>query len=157
MVSCVFACHRVRERQRLLEAPRTLIGRRVVVGETGGLAALVESVRTKTRRLWRPRCPASTLAIADVFRRGGRWASCHPAPAQKPPRRGGVDVVIRLGLRAPEVAVASWSKSNRKGFHKLRVPRGDVAECGQDTTMHRRSFSQLAAATDTLGRNQPPR
>jgi len=84
----------------------------------------------------------------------GRLSSC---PAQKPPRRGGVDVVIRLGLRAAEVAVASWSKSNRKGFHKLRVPRGDVAECGQDTTMHRRSFSQLAAATDTLGRNQPPR
>jgi N-acetylmuramoyl-L-alanine amidase len=40
----------VRERQRLLEAPRTLIGRRVVVGETGGLAALVDSVRRPLQR-----------------------------------------------------------------------------------------------------------
>lgn len=35
----------VRERLRLREAPRTLNGRRVVVGETGGLAALADSVR----------------------------------------------------------------------------------------------------------------
>jgi N-acetylmuramoyl-L-alanine amidase len=35
----------IRERQRLRESPRTLLGRRVVVGETGGLAALVDSAK----------------------------------------------------------------------------------------------------------------
>lgn len=35
----------IRERQRLRDAPRTLQGRRIVVGETGGLAALADSVR----------------------------------------------------------------------------------------------------------------
>jgi N-acetylmuramoyl-L-alanine amidase len=35
----------VRERQRLREAPRTLEGRRVVVGESGGLAALADGTK----------------------------------------------------------------------------------------------------------------
>jgi N-acetylmuramoyl-L-alanine amidase len=35
----------IRERQRLREAPRTLRGRRIVIGETGGVAALADSVR----------------------------------------------------------------------------------------------------------------
>jgi N-acetylmuramoyl-L-alanine amidase len=52
----------VRERQRLREAPRTLIGRRVVVGETGGLAALADSVR---RALNRSGCSVFTLHDPD--------------------------------------------------------------------------------------------
>jgi N-acetylmuramoyl-L-alanine amidase len=35
----------IRERQRLREAPRTLEGRRVVVGETGGLGSLADGTR----------------------------------------------------------------------------------------------------------------
>jgi len=41
----------IRERQRLRELPPTLRGRRVVVGETGGLAPLAESVRRVLARL----------------------------------------------------------------------------------------------------------
>ncbi len=52
----------VRERQRLLEAPRTIMGRRVVVGETGGLAALADSVR---RALTRSGCSVNTLHDPD--------------------------------------------------------------------------------------------
>lgn len=52
----------VRERQRLLEAPRTLVGRRVVVGETGGLSSLADSVR---RALIRAGCSVSTLHDPD--------------------------------------------------------------------------------------------
>ena len=52
----------VRERQRLREAPRTLAGRRVVVGETGGLAALVDSVR---RALQRSGCAVQSLHDPD--------------------------------------------------------------------------------------------
>ena len=52
----------VRERQRLLEAPRTLIGRRVVVGETGGLSSLADSVR---RALIRTGCSVYTLHDPD--------------------------------------------------------------------------------------------
>jgi len=40
----------IRERQRLREAPRTLRGRRIVVGETGGLASLADSVRRVLKR-----------------------------------------------------------------------------------------------------------
>ncbi len=52
----------VRERHRLLAAPRTLVGRRVVVGEAGGLAALADSVR---RALKRAGCSVSTLHDPD--------------------------------------------------------------------------------------------
>jgi N-acetylmuramoyl-L-alanine amidase len=52
----------VRERQRLREAPRTLIGRRVVVGETGGAAALTDSVR---RALARAGCWVQPLHDPD--------------------------------------------------------------------------------------------
>lgn len=52
----------VRERQRLLEAPRTLTGRRVVVGEPGGLSALADSVR---RALTRSGCSVYTLHDPD--------------------------------------------------------------------------------------------
>ncbi len=52
----------VRERQRLREAPRTLTGRRVVVGETGGLSALAEGVR---RALARSGCWVNTLHDPD--------------------------------------------------------------------------------------------
>jgi N-acetylmuramoyl-L-alanine amidase len=40
----------IRERQRLRESPRTLPGRRVVVGETGGLAALADSAKRALTR-----------------------------------------------------------------------------------------------------------
>ena len=52
----------IRERQRLREAPRTLMGRRVVIGETGGLAALADTVR---RALTRAGCSVSTLHDPD--------------------------------------------------------------------------------------------
>lgn len=52
----------VRERQRLRESPRTLINRRVVVGETGGLAALADSIR---RSLVRAGCFVFTLHDPD--------------------------------------------------------------------------------------------
>lgn len=52
----------IRERQRLREAPRTLVGRRVVVGETGGLAALADGVH---RALYRAGCTAFTLHDPD--------------------------------------------------------------------------------------------
>jgi N-acetylmuramoyl-L-alanine amidase len=41
----------VRERARLRDAPRTLKGQRIVIGEAGGLGALVESVRRAVVRL----------------------------------------------------------------------------------------------------------
>lgn len=52
----------IRERQRLRDAPRTLRGRRVVVGETGGLAALADSVR---RVLTRSGTSVNTLHDPD--------------------------------------------------------------------------------------------
>jgi N-acetylmuramoyl-L-alanine amidase len=52
----------IRERQRLRESPRTLQGRRVVVGETGGLAALADSVK---RALSRAAAVATTLHDPD--------------------------------------------------------------------------------------------
>lgn len=52
----------VRERQRLREAPKTLAGRRVVVGETGGLAALADHLR---RALFRSGCSVYTLHDPD--------------------------------------------------------------------------------------------
>ena len=52
----------IRERQRLLEGPRTIMGMRVVVGETGGLAALVDGVR---RALGRSGCSVNTLHDPD--------------------------------------------------------------------------------------------
>ena len=58
----------VRERQRLREAPRTLIGRRVVVGETGGLAALADTVR---RALVRAGC-AVVLHDPDESKQAAR-------------------------------------------------------------------------------------
>jgi len=59
----------VRERQRLLEAPRTLIGRRIVVGETGGLGALAESVR---RALNRSGCSVQPLHDPDESLQAGQ-------------------------------------------------------------------------------------
>jgi N-acetylmuramoyl-L-alanine amidase len=59
----------IRERHRLQEAPRTLIGRRVVVGETGGLAALADSVR---RSLTRAGCSVYTLHDPDESSQAGR-------------------------------------------------------------------------------------
>jgi N-acetylmuramoyl-L-alanine amidase len=59
----------VRERQRLREAPRTLIGRRVVVGETGGLAALTDRVR---RALARAGCAVFTLHDPDESAQAGQ-------------------------------------------------------------------------------------
>jgi len=52
----------IRERQRLRESPRTLQGRRVVVGETGGLSALAD--RTK-RALSRAGALVTTLHDPD--------------------------------------------------------------------------------------------
>ncbi len=52
----------IRERQRLREAPRTLRGRRIVVGETGGVAALADSVR---RVLTRTGAAVATLHDPD--------------------------------------------------------------------------------------------
>jgi len=52
----------IRERQRLRESPRTLHGRRVVVGETGGLSALAD--RTK-RALSRAGAVVTTLHDPD--------------------------------------------------------------------------------------------
>jgi N-acetylmuramoyl-L-alanine amidase len=52
----------VRERQRLREAPRTLVGRRVIVGEMGGLGALADSVR---RALQRAGCVVTALHDPD--------------------------------------------------------------------------------------------
>ncbi len=59
----------IRERQRLREAPRTLIGRRIVVGETGGLAALAESVR---RALARAGCSVHPLHDPDESAQAGQ-------------------------------------------------------------------------------------
>ncbi len=59
----------VRERLRLREAPRTLIGRRVVVGETGGLAALADRVR---RALARSGCSVFTLHDPDESAQAGQ-------------------------------------------------------------------------------------
>lgn len=59
----------VRERHRLREAPRTLIGRRVVVGETGGLSALADSVR---RSLVRSGCSVYTLHDPDESTQAGQ-------------------------------------------------------------------------------------
>jgi N-acetylmuramoyl-L-alanine amidase len=52
----------IRERQRLRDAPRTLRGRRVVVGETGGVAALADGVR---RVLTRAGAGVATLHDPD--------------------------------------------------------------------------------------------
>lgn len=59
----------IRERHRLREAPRTLIGRRVVVGETGGLSALADSVR---RSLARSGCTVYTLHDPDESAQAGQ-------------------------------------------------------------------------------------
>jgi N-acetylmuramoyl-L-alanine amidase len=59
----------IRERHLLREAPRTLIGRRVVVGETGGLAALADSVR---RALARAGCSVYTLHDPDESGQAGQ-------------------------------------------------------------------------------------
>jgi N-acetylmuramoyl-L-alanine amidase len=78
----------VRERQRLLEAPRTLIVRRVVVGETGGLAALADSVR---RALARSGCSVFTLHDPDESVQAG----------QANRLRGEVYLGLRLESEAP--------------------------------------------------------
>jgi N-acetylmuramoyl-L-alanine amidase len=52
----------IRERQRLRESPRTLQGRRVVVGETGGLAALADGAK---RALTRAGAVVTTLHDPD--------------------------------------------------------------------------------------------
>jgi N-acetylmuramoyl-L-alanine amidase len=81
----------IRERQRLREAPPTLVGRRVVVGETGGLAALADTVR---RSLIRAGC--SPYLLHD------------PDESKQAAQANGLKGEVYLGLRLdPELAGCS--------------------------------------------------
>jgi N-acetylmuramoyl-L-alanine amidase len=59
----------LRERERLREAPRTLRDRRIIVGETGGLAALVDGTR---RMLSRSGAVVMTLHDPDESSQAGQ-------------------------------------------------------------------------------------
>jgi N-acetylmuramoyl-L-alanine amidase len=92
----------VRERLRLREAPRTMIGRRVVVGETGGLSALADSVR---RALTRAGCSVHTLHDPDE--------STQASQANR--LAGDVYLGVRLELDAPGCGTAYFVGYNGIG------------------------------------------
>lgn len=99
----------IRERQRLREAPRTLTGRRVVVGETGGLAALADSIR---RVLVRAGSSVVTLHDPDE--------SVQASQANR--LQGDVYIGLRLELDAPGCTTAyfmGYSGGSSEGGRRL--------------------------------------
>jgi N-acetylmuramoyl-L-alanine amidase len=92
----------VRERQRLREAPRTMMGRRVVVGETGGLSALADTVH---RALVRAGCWVQTLHDPDE--------SAQASQANR--LNGEVYLGLQLELQAPGCGTAYFVGYNGIG------------------------------------------
>jgi N-acetylmuramoyl-L-alanine amidase len=83
----------VRERERLRESPRTLRGRRIIIGESGGLAALADGVR---RVLAHSGAVVMTLHDPDESAQAGQANALH----------GEVYVGFRLETVTPGCATA---------------------------------------------------
>ncbi|HLI24596.1 MAG TPA: peptidoglycan-binding protein [Acidimicrobiales bacterium] len=91
----------IRERVKLSDAPRTLRGWRVAVGEAGGLAALAEATRRVLRR-----------AGADVLTLHDPDESAHAAQANA----AEVDVYVGLRLEPGLVGCRSFYFQGHRGY-----------------------------------------
>jgi N-acetylmuramoyl-L-alanine amidase len=93
----------VREREALRQSPRTLLGRRVVIGDTGGWGALADAVRRVLSR-------RGALALTVV----------HPDGSSQAAHANGVgaDVYLGLAVTEGESAIAYY------GAHGFESPGG---------------------------------